>query len=277
MLAMNRLEKIFSTGPAPSADFLESIARREEPRSRYLIAITPRSGSSYLCDMMKKTKRFGQPDEYLNTNFLPGILTKIPARAPGEYLRHVVRMRKTSNGVSGLKASWFQFRDFVACLSDLEYIKGFRFIYLIRRDLAMQATSLYKATETDVFHTNVRHDTEKLASLDELEYDFDKIHQWYRHIVAQEIGWRNFFYEHRIFPLCITYEEVERDVVAVMKRIATFVAVNPDNVSIPDEPSVFRKMRDFRNLEWSRRFLTDRMSAENPPAARKELESVVGG
>ncbi|MBN2700262.1 MAG: hypothetical protein JXR29_02285 [Methylothermaceae bacterium] len=261
-----KLEKIFLDCPSPSPAFLKTLARQAEPRSRFIVAITPRSGSSYLCDMMKKTGRFGRPDEYLNANFLPGILTKIPAEHPGDYLRHVVKMRKTGNGVSGLKASWFQFRNFIACLPDLRYIKGFRFIYLTRRDLAMQAVSLYKATATDVFHTNIRHDEAKLTRLESLEYDFNQIHEWYRHIELQEAGWRHFFYRHRIFPLCITYEEVEADVLAVMKRIATFVAVDPDNVRLPAEASVFRKVRDERNLEWSRRFILERAGlSEHPP------------
>jgi len=239
-------------------------------RSRYIIAMTPRSGSSYLCDVMGMTGRLGHPGEFLNPVFIPNMLKAVPARNGDEYLRRIMARRRTPNGVSGLKASWFHIQGFMSEMKDLDYLSGFRFIYLRRRDLAMQAVSLYKAAASGVFHTNVEHDEKRLGVLKDLEYDFDAIHKWYRHILSQEEGWDAFFYENRIFPLQIFYEDIERDVLRLMKRMAAFVAVNPDNVHMPEKASIFSKVRDRRNIEWAHRF------ARGLAERGEELPSVFG-
>ena len=250
---MNDIQKIFSFSTLDD-DRIKQIDALPEPRSRFLIAITPRSGSSYLCDLMTKIKLFGTPGEMLNQQFIPQIVKSIPGRTPEEYLRNVVRFRKTKNGISGLKASWFQFRGFTETMDDRSYLSGFKYIYLTRRDLSAQAISLYKATETSVFHTNVQHSEEAISKLQSLQYDYEKIKEWYVHIDRQEKGWQEYFFKNRIVPLCVTYEEIDDDVFGVIKRIATFVGVDPNNVRMPEESSVFERIRDQRNVEWAHRF-----------------------
>ncbi len=250
---MNLIHQIFSN-PAVDHDRLKQIAALPEPRSRFLLAITPRSGSSYLCDVMAKIKLFGVPGEILNQEFIPKIIQRIPGNTPEEYLRNVMRFRRTKNGISGLKASWFQFRNFIEAMSDHSYLEGFKYIYLTRRDLAAQAVSLYKATETSVFHTNIQHSEEAVTKLLSLEYDYEKIKGWYTHIDKQEKGWQAYFDENHISSLCLTYEEIDKDIFAVLKRIAAFIGVDPNNVKMPEESSVFEKIRDHRNIEWAHRF-----------------------
>jgi hypothetical protein len=162
------IESIFASA-ASDTDRLKTVESLREPRSKYLIAITPRSGSSWLCDAMSKTHRFGRPNEALSAQHIPHIIKRIPGDTPEAYFRNVIRSWSSRNGVSGLKTSWFQFRNFSEAMKDRSYLAGFRWVYLTRRDLAAQAVSLYKAVETSVFHTNVNHDLtalEKLAALD---------------------------------------------------------------------------------------------------------------
>lgn len=241
-----------------SVERLTQLDCQIEPRRRYLVAMTPRSGSSYLCHVMEKTKRLGVPGEYLNKDFIPEILKTIPGRTSSEYFRNVEKEKKSQNGVYGLKASWFQFESFYRSLNDVSCLAKYRYIYLTRRNLAAQAVSLYKATETNIFHTNIKHDEGNRRALDKLEYDFVKINQWYEHIVMQERGWRNYFLEHKISPCYVTYEEIDEDIGSVVKRIAQFVGVNPDKVSLPAAPSIFTKVSDARNLDWACRFMLER-------------------
>lgn len=237
---------------------MKEVERMQEPRRRYIIAMTPRSGSSYLCDVLSRSNRFGLPGEFLNQEFLPNIMSRIPGRTPCEYFRNVGRVRKTRNGIYGLKASWFQFRNFVELMGDDECLSGYKFIYLTRRDIAAQAVSLYKATASSVFHTNKNHDADAVNKLESLEYDFDEINRWYEHIVKQEQGWQGYFRDNRINPCCISYEEIDADVQSVVMKIAVYLGVNPSKVTTPSEPSVFVKVSDRRNLEWSCRYLLER-------------------
>jgi hypothetical protein len=65
----------------------------------------------------------------------------IEARSPEEYPRNATHVKMTKNGISGIKASWFQFEKFSAAMADHSYLKDFKYIYLTRRDLAAQAVS----------------------------------------------------------------------------------------------------------------------------------------
>lgn len=258
---MNHIQKIFHNSTSDSKK-LEKIKAKLEPRSRYIIAITPRSGSSYLCDVMLNTRRFGNPNEAINPRFLPNMLKKIQGRTPEEYIDNFMRSRRTGNGISGFKASWFQYHKFVKAVTNEKCFTNFKYIYLTRRDINAQAVSLYKASESTIFHTNIGHNEDALNKLETLEYDFAKINHWYQHIVAQEQGWQNYFLENKIYPLSITYEEIEADILKVMKRIAGYISVNPDKVQIPKKTSIFKKVSDDRNIEWTHRFALERIMVE---------------
>lgn len=259
---MNPISALFNN-PNLNLDRLQAIEAIEEPRSRYIIAITPRSGSTYLCDMMNRTKRLGKPHEALDFPYIKNHFDTVPGCTPEEYIRNLIRVRKTINNVSGLKASWFQFQNFKEAMTDQSYLKGFKYIYLTRRNLAAQAVSLYKATESSVFHTNKQHSEEAIKQLNELEYDYGKIKNWYDHIVAQEKGWQDYFHKQRIFPLCISYEDIEDDIFTVLQRIAVYVAVNPENIVMP-ELTLFKKVSDERNVEWSLRFTLEQNGIKYP-------------
>ena len=146
----------------------------------FIIAMTPRSGSSYLCDLMGASGRLGQPGEFLNPEFLPALLQRCPAEKPAEFLSHVLKERMSRNGVSGLKASWFQFANFLDLLDDEHCLGGIRFISLRRADTVAQAVSLFTATRTQVFHTNIEHSEERWAAVQQLEYSHGEIAEWHR-------------------------------------------------------------------------------------------------
>jgi LPS sulfotransferase NodH len=229
------------------------VAAMAEPRTRYIIAMTPRSGSSHLCDVLKNAKLMGRPGEMLSQLFIPNIAKSAPGRDPDEYLRQVMKATQSRTGISGLKASWFQFNDFTSAMAQPLAFKQFRFIHLTRRDLAAQAVSLYCATETNVFHTNIEHSETALGKLADLEYDFAKIKVWQEHILVQEKGWQQYFARHGIFPLAITYEDIEADVVAVARRIAAYIG-RPRAAGEASAESIFRKIGERRNVEWAARF-----------------------
>ncbi|MFZ2724736.1 MAG: Stf0 family sulfotransferase [Methylococcaceae bacterium] len=250
---MNNIQKLFNASTVDLAR-LKEIEAIKDPRSRYVLAITPRSGSSYLCDVMRHTKRLGIPQEVIDVGGIKLRLATMSGRTPEEYLRNVLRVQQSENGVSGTKASWFQWQQFQNSVSDKSIFKGLHYIYLTRRDLAEQAVSLYKATETTVFHTAKQHDESVMNKLKQLEYDYSKIKYWYEHITAQERGWQQYFYQHNIFPLCIYYEDLEADLLSVLKRIAIYVGVQPNNVFLPKKESVYHKIGDDRNAQWARQF-----------------------
>jgi LPS sulfotransferase NodH len=250
---MSATKELF-INPILDLERLQVIEAMQEPRSRYVIAITPRSGSTYLCDVMRQTKRFGNPQEILDPKPIALRLPTMPARSPEQYLRNVLRVQQSANGVSGFKASWFQWQNFQASTDNHEIFSKLKYIYLTRRNLALQAVSLYKATQSSVFHAPANNNEQALIKLQQLEYDYEKIKFWHEHITAQEQGWQNYFYQHNIFPLCLSYEEIENNIEQVLKRIASYVGVNTNNVAVPQKASAYTKISDARNNEWALRF-----------------------
>jgi len=251
---MSPVSALFNA-PELSIKRLQEIEALADPRRRYIIAITPRSGSSYLCNALKNTKRMGRPQEVLEQSSIAIRLTKnMPGRTPEEYLRNALRVTKTANNVAGLKASWFQFENFIAAMTDRGCLQGFKYIYLTRRDLAAQAVSLYKAVSSNVFHSVATHSEEELAKLETLEYDYEQIKFWYDHIVAQEKGWQRYFYEQRIFPLCMSYEDINEDIERTIKRIGLFTGVDPNRMIFPERISDFQKIGNEQSRQWSLRF-----------------------
>ena len=236
----------------PTIDQVDRVLLRKlettpHPSNPYVIAMTPRSGSSYLCDLLARSKVFGCPGEQLNTDFIPSVLQAIPATNADTYLRNNLRHSQTPNGVSGIKASWFQLSDFLPLLAQPDVLTSFKYISLLRKDTVLQAISLYRATATGVFHTNIEHSGEALRSLGELPFDYAKIDYWHRHIVLQQQGWEAFFRERGITPL---------------GRIAEHLGVPTDGVAMPEAPSIFKKLGGDQNVVWRERFVQEAAAAK---------------
>lgn len=230
-----------------------ALADLPDPAVKYLIAFTPRSGSSYLCDTLERCRTVGIPREILNKDLMPIVAEMIPGRDPHEYVTNVLRTRMSSEGVSGLKATWLQFAEFNSVIGNEDYWRDYRFIYLTRRDAAAQAVSLYKAVKSGVFHTNVTPNEEAVARLRNLDYSYNEIHAWYQHILEQERGWESYFTSRAISPLRISYEDITIQLPQVINSIMSLLGVTM-TAPLDAESSVFRKVGDSRNDEWAIRF-----------------------
>ena len=250
---MNVVKEIFENQEI-NLELLEEVEKKIEPSLKYIIAMTPRSGSSHLCDVMKNTKLLGSPGEFLPAEFIPKILIKAPAKNADDYLVNVLKVLQSLNGVAGVKTSWFQFQQFCNALKNKGAVRSFKYIYLVRRDVAAQAVSLYKATESSFFHTNINHSDDVINKNRQLDYDYEKIDKWYTHIISQEEGWQKFFLINNIFPLSITYEDIESDVSGVVKRISAYLGVSQDLASAISSASIFKKIGDRKNVEWACRY-----------------------
>lgn len=243
------------------------------PARRYMIAFTPRSGSSYLCERLERTGAAGIPREILNKDLMPVVLEQFPARSPIGYLERVLGGR-ASGDVSGFKTSWYQLVEFSGELADgFDHWADYRCIYLVRGDLAAQAVSLYRAVGTNVFHTNVPVDDAAQRRLEDLPYCYDDIAHWYRHLLEQERAWETWFRERSIEPLRVTYEAVHEDVGAVARAILSFLGVRGSAEGLR-EPSVFRKLAGSTSAQWADRFAAEH-AERTAEAVRRSLPDPV--
>jgi len=254
---METIKNIFESSLI-NQDLLRKIEGFLDPKIKYMIAITPRSGSSYLSDVIESTKMLGNPGEFFPVEFIKNIIKNAPAKNPDDYLTNVLKLTQTSNSVAGVKTSWYQFQNFFNEVDDKSVFNKFKYIYLVRQDVTAQAISLYKATQSSLFHTNIDHSEEIKAKNESLDYDYRKIKKWFDHIKSQEEGWQNFFVVNNIHPLYITYEEIDDNVALVVNKIATYLSISSPFLHGKEVPtSVFRKIGNSNNLDWAKKYFLD--------------------
>ena len=135
---MNKTKEIFESLPLNTFNqaCVDKVNSLSPYHIKYILAITPRSGSSFLSELLKKTEVLGIPQEFINQSFIPRHLNnKNPARTPDDYLLNIFKVWKTKNGVAGIKASWFQFRNLYTILANPSVVSEYKYIYLIENEI----------------------------------------------------------------------------------------------------------------------------------------------
>jgi len=201
----------------------------------YAIAITPRSGSSYLSDVLSQTKSLGRPGEFLPKEHIVIALKnrniEIGSISVADHFEWVVKQTKTGS-IFGQKMSFFQFQKFANIEGENIFnilFPNTKFIYLIRRSIIKQAISMYLADETQVFHNNNENYT---RDEEDIEFNFEKIFFWVKHIRAQELGWQKYFDQNAIPHLTLYYEDIIGNLSYTLNLISSFIQENLD-INVP--------------------------------------------
>lgn len=200
-----------------------------KPKTAYAILTTPRSGSTYLCDLLNSTAIAGHPSEHLR------LATQELARHCNfNYLKlldNLLEYRTTSNGVFGTKLiSHFLFElqrtkpDFQQIFQSIE-----QFILLIRKDKLAQAISLVLAQKTEVWHLHSdARKTSYQSELESIEIDdhlLNDVEQKVIFIEQQEARLKKILADHQIQPLVVVYEDILDDAPAEINRILDFLKI----------------------------------------------------
>ena len=206
-----------------------TVDRTLKPDLSYAILSTPRSGSTYLCDLLDSTNLAGRPREHLRQ-----AAQDLSLHCDFDYLRllnNVMQYCTTDNGVFGTKIiSHFLF-EFQQTKFDFKQI--FRsidkFILLIRKDKLAQAVSLELAQRTEIWHLHTnKKDTSYQSKLADIEIDsvlLDDVERKYDFIHQQEARLKKILANHQVEPLEIFYEDLHEDAQLQVDRILEFLAI----------------------------------------------------
>ena len=202
----------------------------KKPSISYAILTTPRSGSTYLCELLDSTKIAGNPSEHLrlavqelslycNFNYL-------------NLLNNLMTYRVSPNGVFGTKLiSHFLF-ELKQTKLDFKQIFQWvdKFILLVRKDKVAQAVSLVIAQKTEVWHLhNNRQNTNYQSKLENIEINdalFDEVEQKYDFINQQEARLKKLLANNHIEPLTVVYEDILDNAELQINRILDFLAIS---------------------------------------------------
>lgn len=203
--------------------------QNQKPQTSYAILTTPRSGSTYLCDLLDSTGIAGHPGEHLRL-----ATQELSRHCNFDYLkllRNLMEYRTTNNGVFGTKLiSHFLFElrkakpDFQQIFQSID-----KFILLIRQDKLAQAVSLVIAQRTDVWHLrNNSKQANYQSQLANIEIDDDLLNEVeykVRVIEQQENNLKNILANNQIQPLLVVYEDILQDTPTQINRILDFLKI----------------------------------------------------
>ncbi len=256
-------EKPIRSMSDPRLDFAHATPLRKS----YIIASSPRSGSTFLSRSLALTGLMGAPSEVLNPGYdLRFLKNRFRATSPADYIAKVVAHRTSRNGVFGMKVHFQNFEVFLAEYPPLlDVLAPVTFIYLTREDKVAQGVSMARALLTDQWSSRV-----KRGERPPLQYDRELIENCLKEVALQDAGWRQWFEKHNVARFELTYENLIADPAATIASILELLGVQDDEPDLVEVPQI-EKQGDDTSIEWIGRF------ARETQARRDDCNADVAG
>ena len=233
----------------PEMDFPR---RNDEPTLQYMLATSPRSGSTYVSLLLWESGNLGAPLEYLNFNHMGDLIDRLGGGDVCAYWRELRHVRTSPNGVFGFK----MFLGHYALISEsqpdlLPLVRADCVVFLSRRDKVAQAISNFRAAEGGSWFGDSKPRRE-------VEYDFAKISSYLRYVHWQEEAWEEIFMKQGTQPLRIFYEDVVSDPANACVEVKYFVGAEPGSSAESVHLKLPRQQTDGLSLMWHKRFVEER-------------------
>lgn len=226
----------------------------------YFICATPRSGSNFLCEVLRTTGVAGQPDDYFwNPPYWYaqwGV-----AGFPG-FVRRLLCEATTANGVLGSKLMWDQLGDLVAGLAALHGLAETRppevlaaafpnvhYVWLTRRDKVRQGISYYRAMETKIWRSGDALDGARADP----QFNYEAIDRMVQLSTWEDDAWRDFFRRYAIEPHVVTYEDLAATPTDVAQRVQRYLGISP-TLEVRDRIWQHQQQADALSEEWVERY-----------------------
>ena len=247
-------------------DAFARIARRAPPRS-YGIAFTPRSGSTWISDVVRQSRALGSPGEYFNINAAFPSICEAACTNFEDYYQWLRRVR-VINGVFGFEISW-PWAERLQADGNLELLRDTDCWFLLRRrDYILQAVSLHVAASSGVFHLSTEGSSDVEAEAanrgrnENVAYNADSIAKGALQLMHGECQLARLFRAWDIEPEPLWYEDlIEQGPQDFLYWFAEqiSVALSPEDRERIDaiQPSL-RKSGGARNAEFAARFRQER-------------------
>jgi LPS sulfotransferase NodH len=252
------------------------------PCQSYVIACTPRSGSHLLADGLASTGVAGRPterfprlvvDRKLTSAEIDALVTEPPpedsydAVQDADYVRKIIELGTTPNGIFGITIHWFVVNDTVRRIR--EYLELTRvctshevltlafpklsYIWLRRRDKVAQAVSWYKAIQTGRYVNLVAEVAgEQGHARTPLQFDYQRIRAYRSALISFDNAWAHFFRENQIEPQIVYYEDLAANYESTIRKMIAFLGLDVAHLQI--RPSQHKKAADQVSFEWIARF-----------------------
>lgn len=231
--------------------------------SSYLLCGTPRTGSTFLCELLGSTgvaghpaSYFREPDERAWAERFGVSMTYEGGFDYPDFVHRVRRQGSTRNGVFAARIMWGTMSHLVRGLNmpppnrqDLALLHDvfgrLVFVFLHRVDVVRQAVSWARAEQTGYWQPG------DAASV-EPQLDVDQVERLVRTIREHNAAWAAWFSEQGVHPFVTTYESLIGDPRATVQRILDRLGVEPPTSWQPGSPAV--RYADAVSDDWVLRY-----------------------
>jgi len=237
----------------------------QKPHS-YIVCSTPRTGSTFLCSLLKATNLAGKPESYFRSQDVEARVEAWKIRQTdgsfsfSDFLNCVLRRGRTDNDVFAARIMWGTMEELTNNLRSIGMTGGDRevlssafgptkFVYLKRQDLVAQAISRLRAEQTNVWH--IRGKVDQDAARLRVWYDQKAIQYFVEEAKDHNQNWNEWFQRFEIDPLRLIYEDLDDNGKAEASKVLEFIGVR--HPSFPKEVSNVR-LADEISKEWADRF-----------------------
>lgn len=235
------------------------------PRRCYVVCAIARSGSNFLTDGLRATRRAGRPKQF----FLPKYESIYAAKSGlsrddfASYVRGIIPATATSNEVFGFKLMGWYLQEFLNRLrvtgsfggkdsTELELLRTafprLEFIQIVRRNKVQQAISKARAAQTGLWKIQ-----EGNFATGEAEFDPRLIASCLEDTRREEAIWAEFFDRIGVRPFSIVYEELCEDYAGTIEKVLEYLNIRTAR-SVRHRPVTVRQT-DALSREWEERFL----------------------
>ncbi|WP_158515918.1 Stf0 family sulfotransferase [Pararhodobacter sp. CCB-MM2] len=234
----------------------EQFANLAAPKTRYVIIFTPRSGSSWIGDLLRGTGCLGRPGEPFNPAFVPRMAARFMADDLISYVDICMR-RQSMKHVFGCEMTWSHMNNTLGGVGKmLELIQPDAIFTLFREDLVSQAVSLSRMAQTRVSHTPIVGESELRNAEKSFFYDPKAIKNAVLSLRWQEEQIEESLLEKGVVPVRLSYESM----LETQGRSALEAISNALAITLPDgnlEETEFSKVSGAKSDEFVLQFQED--------------------
>lgn len=256
------------------------------PKQSYIIWFTPRTGSTYVSELLAATGHMGTPGELFNIGPDTSLAKTYQVHSYESLVQGLWERGSSPNGVFGVKFSLYHevWAQIVKEIHELkreplpsatyegqflgEIFPNCKHIYLTRRNKIRQAVSWWKAIKKGVWHMREkeRWDEEAFYSTN---YDFNALSYLLTEISVRECAMEAFFRQNQIKPMTWVYEDLAQDPQGMLARMADFLDLSLGNkeqvflsalskqplrkTSNPIDEQWIQRFREELQADWSKR------------------------
>jgi LPS sulfotransferase NodH len=248
---------------------IETRSNISSPMNLYAVVCTPRSGSSFICDLLHQNGA-GRPLEHLRSPLLYIIKNRQRLDINLELFFQRILFFCSNNKLFGTKVISHFFVDFMEILDENEinkmmhFFRYFKVIYLYRHDKYAQAASKYLASKSKFWHSTSTKQSmsEYQDNVKNIEYNFESVKKIYEQLLSDEKRLEDLIDNYGLKNVIkIDYEQLKNNLEKEMRKIIEFLGIKAEELNLESE---FQVLSSSYSQELIDRF---KQEYETKPAA----------